>query len=61
MNKLGVQNVVLTSVFKSNDGDDIDFVKNNVTSVNGTSVKDFIKKLKDKGTQMKILFILVNN
>lgn len=54
MNKLGVQNVVLTSVFKSNDGSDVDFVKNNVTTVNGTSVQDFIKKLKNKGTLMKI-------
>lgn len=42
----------MTSVLKGND-EDIDFVKNNVTSVNGTSLQYFIKKLNDKGISIK--------
>jgi hypothetical protein len=61
MQKLGVQNVVMKSVLIGNDGEVIDFVKNNVTEVNGTSLEYIIKKLNDKGTSMKYNICMYKN
>jgi len=57
MQKLGVQNIVLTSVFKANGDEVIDFMKVNVSLGNENSMRNLVKKLKTKGIFLLILFI----
>jgi len=50
MQKLGIKNVVLSSVFMADKDEVIDFMKVNASLGNENSMKDLITKLKTKGT-----------
>lgn len=55
--QLGVQNVVLTSVFDGDGDKVIDFMQVNKSLGSNDTMKDFIKNLKSKGILLIILFI----
>ncbi|CAH1738583.1 neutral and basic amino acid transport protein rBAT-like [Aphis gossypii] len=57
--QLGVQNVVLTSVFDGDGDKVIDFMQVNKSLGSNDTMKDFIKNLKSKG--MKVILRLVPN
>lgn len=57
MQQLGVQNVVLTSVFQADGDKVIDFMQVNSSLGNNITMKDLIKNLKTKGKLFIILFI----
>lgn len=59
MQQLGVQNVVLTSVFQADGDKVIDFMQVNSSLGNNITMKDLIKNLKTKG--MKVMLKLVPN
>lgn len=50
MQKLGVKNIVLSSVFKADKNEVIDFMKVNASLGSMNSMTDLIAKLKVKGT-----------
>lgn len=50
MQKLGVKNVVLASVFKADRNEVIDFMKVNASLGSINSMTDLVTKLKIKGT-----------
>lgn len=49
MKKLGIENVVLSSVYKTDKGEVIDFMKVNASLGNENTMKDLITKLKTGG------------
>lgn len=59
MQQLGVQNVVLTSVFQADGDEVIDFMNVNISLGNENSMKSLVENLKNKG--MKVMLKLVPN
>lgn len=53
--KLGVKNVVLSSVFKADKDEIIDFMQVNASLGNENTVKELITKLKSKGISTIII------
>lgn len=49
MQRLGVKNVVLSSVFKADKDEIIDFMQVNASLGNESTMKELITKLKSKG------------
>lgn len=56
MQKLGVKNVVLTSVLQADGDEVIDFMNVNISLGNENSMKNLVKNLKNKGILLIILF-----
>lgn len=50
MQQLGVKNIILSSVFKADRDEVIDFMQVNASLGNDNAIKELISKLKNKGT-----------